>query len=596
MPQSSRIRVLSAVVANKIAAGEVVERPASVLKELIENAFDAGATRLDVKIAAGGRKLVSVSDNGSGMSRDDALLSIERHATSKISDVDDIERVASLGFRGEALPAIASVSRLKITTCEAESDSGTEISISAGKLINVADTGRPQGTTIECRDLFFNVPARRKFLRSHRTELSHSRNAFMLQALSRPDAGMTLQVDGMNAHTLTGGATLEERIAELFGPDYLKKLIAIDMSGGEVCVKGYVSLPEMNRPDRNEQYIFINGRSASAALISHAINESYRTLLPAKRHPSVFLFVVTEPGLVDVNVHPAKREVRFRHPSAVRDAIISAVSAALGSSAAAEHVVEYEPISLRREKVPELKIDDLPPARAFKYPRLPMETPPGGDVAGPDGSGPRGRASGDADRSGRDAPWSWCKVLGQIGGLYVVLETEDGYALMDPHAAHERVLYERYMKQVLSRKVARQGLLSPETIELSSRDAERIKRNLGLLGDMGFGISDFGGNAFMVDCIPSCLDNASVRDVIMEIIGGIEEAGGRGAKDRWMQEAIAQSACKSAVKARDRLTIQEIESLVVELARAEMPYTCPHGRPTLIYTSFSELDKKFGRS
>lgn len=609
---SQHIRVLPVNVANKIAAGEVVERPASVLKELLENAFDAEATHVDVEITAGGRRLIAVSDNGQGMGRDDALLSLERMATSKIRDVDDIEHIDTLGFRGEALAAIASVSRLRLVTCDAEGRPGTEILVAGGTLRDVRDIGAPVGTLIEARDLFFNVPARRKFLRSYQTELSHVRAQFLVHALGHPEAGLTLKVDGRMAYELAGGATLEERIRELFGPGHEDRLRAVRREDPEVKVTGYVGLPELNRADRNEQYLFVNGRATGAPLLAYAIREGYHSLLAKGRHPTVFLFVTLDPGLVDVNVHPTKKEVRFRHPSAVRDAVIAGIRDALqlepAGGAAGADAIEHADEPLRAAGAESaLQIEDLPHARAFKYPRLPVsgaerQPSPGdrpplaeGTDGAPEGSGGAEPLSAEAADSLGSTPWAWCRVLGQVGSLYVVLETEDGLVLMDPHAAHERVLYERFMKQFQSGRIQTQNLLMPENVELAPKDALRVRKSLDLFKKMGFGIAEFGGDAFVVDCVPSAFTGASMKHLLVEVARHLEEAGGRGGKERWREESITQAACKAAVKARDRLTLEEIERLVIDLARTDMPYTCPHGRPTLILTSFHELNRKFGR-
>lgn len=586
----------------------MVERPAAVLKELVENAFDAGATQVDVEIAAGGRKLVSVSDNGSGLNRDDALLAVERHATSKISDVDDIERISSLGFRGEALAAVAAVSRFRMQTCREGEDTGTEIVISGGKMQDVRDAGCPAGTRIEVRDLFFNVPARRKFLRSYQTELAHLRSGFVVHALARPEKGMSLSVDGRKTYSLPRNAGIEDRICDLFGADRLRTLKKVRHSTDEVKVTGYVSVPSITRANRNEQYVFVNGRATSAPVIGFAIREGYRALIPDGRFPAVFLFIETDPELVDVNVHPTKREVRFRHPSEVRDAVIESVRRALSTDAeplqAPSTIPIDEPPSSAPPRATEdayLPIEDLPPPKAFMYPRLaPIESMTTERTA-PDSPG-SGNAPGDGESSAPhpvsgvcDSPWVWCRVLGQIGGLYVVLETEDGMVMMDPHAAHERVLFERFTKAVSEGSVQSQSLLMPETVELQSKDAALVRRNGDLLKEMGFGISEFGGDSFVVDALPSYFAHASPQALLPDIARELEEGGARGGRGRWREDSIAQAACKSAVKARDRLTVDEIERLVVDLSRAGMPYTCPHGRPTLIYTSFKEINSKFGR-
>jgi len=600
------IRVLPDHVANKIAAGEVVERPASILKELIENAIDAGSTRVDVEITAGGRKLVSVSDDGPGMDRDDALLCVERHATSKISDVDDIEHIGTLGFRGEALAAISSVSRFRLVTCRDPAAGGTEIAMTGGKMSGVTETGCPRGTTIQVRDLFFNVPARRKFLRSYQTETAHCRTVFLVQALGHPSLAMSLKIDGREIYALPVAAVLSDRIRDLFGPDFEGNMRAVDHNEAGVTVRGLAGLPAFSRSDRKEQYFFVNGRATAAPMLHFALREAYRTLLPSDRHPAVILFLDLDRGQVDVNVHPTKREVRFRRAGDVRDAVIAGIRKALETPGTANEEAAQVPLAPARVTPvpgPHVTIPDLPISPAFNYPRRPMRdfaAPDRGGIAGPfeeipaaDAASEKPESSADDARSG--SPWSWCRVLGQVGGLYVILETEDGLVLMDPHAAHERVLFEKFMTAVTSGKPGSQGLLLPETIELRPADANRVRKSLTVLHELGFGVSEFGGETFVVDAVPAVFSRASGKNLLLEICTNLEQAGTRGGEERWREETIARAACRAAVKAHDSLTLREIEQLVVDLSGTEMPYTCPHGRPTLILMPFKELNRKFGR-
>lgn len=590
MTRERHIQLLPDHVANKIAAGEVVDRPASVVKELLENGLDAEATQLTVEVTAGGRKVIAVSDNGFGMNRDDALLCVERHATSKIRDADDIERVSTLGFRGEALAAISTVSHFTLSTRQADALGGTEVVLSGGKVQEVRDVGCPAGTAVHVRHLFFNVPARRKFLRSEQTELAHVRQTFLVYALSRPAIGFRLVADGREVYRLAAGATVEDRLRELFGPDLLRSLRPVEHRSEGMTLTGYVGLPGASRSDRAEQFIFINRRPAGAPLLNYALSEAYHTLLPRGRYPVVYLYLEMDPSLVDVNVHPAKKEVRFRRPSDVRDMLINSIRKALSPTAGPAMPAAAGAVP---PPEPQLAIEGMPAARTFSYPRLPMVPADPGSGTGALLEAVPGAGE---EKASAASPWSWCRVIGQVGGLYVVLETEDGVVLMDPHAAHERLLYERYMKEVGGDRVASQGLLTPETVELSPGDAQRVRDNLPLLKKMGFGLSEFGGDAFMVDALPICLGAASGAALLGEVAQTLEQAGARGGTERWAEEHIAQGACKAAVKARDRLTLDEIEQLVVDLARAEMPYTCPHGRPTIVFTSFDELRRKFGRA
>lgn len=597
MPRPGAIHVLADEVVNKIAAGEVVDRPASVLKEVMENALDAGATSIAVKLQGGGRQAVVVSDNGSGMSRDDALLCVERHATSKIRDVDDIEHVATLGFRGEAMAAIASVSRFTLTTRPADAEAGTELSMAGGRILDVREAGCPAGTTVAVRNLFFNVPARRKFLRSEQTELAHARQVFLVYALSHPQVALRLAVDDREVYRLSGGATLADRIRELFGNDAMASLRPLEFDAEGVRLRGMAGLPQATRGDRSEQYIFVNGRPASAPVVNFAISEAYQTLVPRGRHPVLFLFIEVPPDQVDVNVHPTKKEIRFRHPSQVRDALIAGLREAVTIAREGAKASAVQELMTAARAAPALTVPDLPSLPAFAYPRM---APP--EEVAPRGTSPAAGATSESE--GRDAaaapkqeaPWSWCRILGQAGGLYVVLETEDGLIVMDPHAAHERILYERFMREVTQHRVKSQGLLAPETADLPPERALMVRRNLDLLRAMGFGISEFGGDTFVVDALPVCLGNASARSVLDEVASSLDAGGSRGGTERWAEERVAQAACKAAVKARDKLSVQEIEQLVLDLARAEMPYTCPHGRPTIIFMGFTELERKFGRA
>ncbi len=607
MPDVSRIRLLDDAVINKIAAGEVVDRPASVVKELVENSLDAGAHHIEVEVVAGGRTLIAVTDDGEGMSRDDALLSIERHATSKIRDVTDIERIATLGFRGEALAAIAAVTRLTLQTARRGDAEGTEVVVHGGRLMEVNIIGAPPGTRIVARNLFFNVPARRRFLRTEATELAQVRLTLLQYALSHPAVGLRFVADGREVWRLAEGETLYDRLTALYGEPVASALRPVSGTHRCVRVEGWVGLPQTSRADRAEIHLFVNRRPAGAAILQHALNEAYQTLLPRGRYPMVFLFIELPPEEVDVNVHPTKREVRFRRPGDVRDAVIEAIRATLGrpandvppppSSSAA-------PAPPRAWSAPSLSIPDLPPARAFVYPRW---TPPAPGAVTPPASAPSAptpppsEATSDVPptpgtHTSSEAPWSWCRVVGQVGGLFVVLETEDGLVLMDPHAAHERVLYDRLMREALSGQVKSQPLLVPETVALGAHDAEVVRGALPALRAMGFSIAEFGGDTFLIDALPAVLGEVAAAGLLAEIAASIERGGTRGGTERWLQDRIATAACRAAVKARDILKLEEIERLVVALARTDMPYTCPHGRPTILHFDFAELRRKFGRT
>jgi len=630
MLKDGHIRLLPIHVANKIAAGEVVERPASVVKELVENAIDAGATRIEVTVTAGGRKLVEIRDNGCGMGRDDALLCLERQATSKIRDVDDIEHIDTLGFRGEAVPSIASVSRFTLKTRRRDDDVGTELAVVAGSLQDVRDAGVPSGTTVEVRDLFFNVPARRKFLRAYQTEQAHIKSVFTLHALAHPEIGLSLTADGRELSCLPAGASLEERVRDLFGADFCAELRTVNKTVGDVRVYGFAGLPNQTRKDRSEQYVFINRRPATAPVIAYALREAYPPLA-GDRKPIVLLFIEMPADRVDVNVHPTKREVRFHKPADVREAIILAVGEAIGyrrsAAAAGDTDVDLSargtlsapggrrlpedpgvrmhgacPSASLRALVPEAAAAALPLSEPFPYPG---SVPQGG--AAPVSSAspspfvpeapavPAGEGLSLFTAPQEGSPWRWCRVLGQVAGRYVLLETDGGYVTVDPRAARERVLYERLMAGKEKDGCVSQKLLLPETVRLAPDDAARLRKHLKVVQDMGFGVEDFGSDHFIVEALPGVLDQVSCRELLGNIAHDLEQAGTRRGAEKWREEIVAKAACRAAAGTNDVLSNESAEKLVKALAATRMPYTCPRGRPTMIFTSYRELERKFGR-
>jgi len=629
MVKDGHIRLLPIHVANKIAAGEVVERPASVVKELVENAIDAGATRIDVTVTAGGRKLIEIRDNGCGMGRDDALLSIERQATSKIRDVDDIEHIDTLGFRGEAVPSIASVSRFTLKTRRQDAESGTELVIIGGSLQDVREVGVPPGTTVEVRDLFFNVPARRKFLRAFQTEQAHIRSVFTLHALAHPEIGMSLTADGRELVRLPPGATLEERVRDLFGADFCADLRPVGKTVDGVKVFGFAGLPTVTRNDRSEQYVFINRRPATAPVIAYALREAYPPL-EGDRKPIVLLFIEMPADRVDVNVHPTKREVRFHKPAEVREALIQALSEALGVTRRRreefignreESAGDGDAGSAKREEaagtlrtlVPGASARVAPAAQApspavttapFPYPGpVPLTDAPSAVPALPSSLSTLPLSSAPPTGQGLPlfaapedgAPWRWCRVLGQVAGRYVLLETDGGTVTVDPRAARERVLYERLMEGRQAGGSLSQKLLLPETVQLAPADAARLRKYLKVVQEMGFGVEDFGSDHFIVEALPEALGHVSCRELLGNIAHDLENAGVRRGSEKWREEIVAKAACRAASGTEETLTNESADRLVKALAATRMPYTCPRGRPTMIFTSYRELERKFGR-
>lgn len=592
--RDGHVRVLPLHVANKIAAGEVVERPASVVKELVENSIDAGAANIRVAITQGGRKLVSVQDDGCGMSRDDAVLSLERQATSKILDVGDIEEIDTLGFRGEAIPSIASVSRFSITTRRHDSDEGTLVVVNAGSLAEVSAAGCPPGTLVEVRDLFCNVPARRKFLRSFPTEEGHVKNVFTVHALAHPAIGFTLTVDGREIYRLAPAATLADRLLDVFGPDFTEKLLPLgtDPRKTAVRVTGYIERPNLSAPTRREQYVFVNGRPASAPSIAYAVREAYpRHQGDAK--PALFLFIDLPPSQVDVNVHPTKREVRFRDNVAVKRAICDAIEHAINIP----RPVEPQPFNAQPT------IAEIHQPTAEHAATVDVRQP----TAGIDNrqteteSGNKQPAPVEvelpiaADDDGAK-PWKWFRFLAATESGYIIIETDSGLVTVNPHAARERIAFEHLTDAARGGCAAlSQQLLIPDAVRLSPIEAARVAAALPDIRAMGFRIEEFGRDTFKVDAVPQMLGGMSPADVLSTIARDLAEGGTRRG-ERWREELVAKSIARSFAGMSVAVDEKGATKLVEELAACRMPYVCPRGKLTMFFTSTRELDRKFSKS
>lgn len=564
----NRIRLLPEHVANQIAAGEVVERPASVVKELVENALDADAKRITVTISAGGRSAVVVTDDGWGMSRDDALLALERHATSKITKAEDLANIRSLGFRGEAVPSIAAVSRFTLTSRERGALSGTQVQIAGGKILSVQDTGAAEGTTIEVRNLFFNLPARRKFLRSEQTETAHIEHIVTLCALAHPGVAFRFIVDERERFNLAPARKLSDRLRELYGNQLVEQLLPLP--GADIT--GFVGKPGISRGDRSQQHVFVNGRPVESKGINYALLEGYHTALMKSRYPVTFLFIEIDPELVDVNIHPAKREVRFRDEYAVRQAVITAVRKALEPTGEKFKPVTNVgwPQAERRSEIPVAPEPVVSPTHAELLPASPTSS----EVVTEEGK--------------------W-RVVDVIGKLYVLIESPEGLVLMDQHAAHERVLFERMLRELDTTSAPSQKLLLPVTLECDSRDALFLKANLGTLHKLGIGVNEFGDKTFLVDSVPPYFALEHIQQIFRNIVDELRQTGEQVHSRRLGEDKIATTVCRHAVKARDPLKGAELTALLAQLHQCNLPYTCPHGRPTLIQISYAELEKKFGR-
>ena len=668
----NRIRLLPEQVANQIAAGEVVERPASVVKELVENSLDAQAARVTVEIQAGGRSLVRVVDDGLGMSRDDALLCLERHATSKIRRAEDLAAIATMGFRGEALPSIASVSRFTLTTRERADDSpeGTQIVISGGKILEVKAAGSAPGTTVEVRQLFFNLPARRKFLRTEETESAHIQHYLTLAALAYPEVAFVFQRDGRLVWQLPAVkagsdaasrlAALRERLRALYGGE--QKLLTVDYSA-EIRspddfedatgtssstlfrLWGFIGAPGVSRSTREDQHIFVNRRPVENRGLNFALLEGYHTALMKGRFPVCCLFLEIDPAAVDVNIHPAKREVKFHREAEVRRLAAQAVRQALlefhaGKSEPGQPKpavqcapsLAVEPAAAQADRPAEqsalpnfpaaLEPAPAQPAKpAAQQPPLRMgfspATPASLPTTGPESPGaPPGAPTREPQAThshlipppsttprpplpGEPVPLLKVplRLVGVIGKLYVVLESDRGLVLLDQHAAHERILFEQMLNRLEQNDQApSQRLLLPETVELSARDASFLREQLPALTRLGVGLSEFGERTFLLDALPPFVKATDARRFVLELVDELKATGRELNSLRLGEHTVAKTVCRHAVKANDPLAGRELESLVEDLRHCAMPYTCPHGRPTLIEMNFRELEKKFGRT
>ncbi|MGB0579347.1 MAG: DNA mismatch repair endonuclease MutL [Limisphaerales bacterium] len=629
----NRIRLLSEQVANQIAAGEVIERPASVVKELVENSLDAESNRITVEIQAGGRSLIRITDDGVGMNKDDALMCLERHATSKIQKADDLYEISTMGFRGEALPSIASVSRFTLSSRPADDLEGTEVIVNGGKMVAVKSSGCAPGTTIEVRNLFFNIPARRKFLRTEETERAHIAHYLNLAALAHPHIAFTLIQNGRTSLQLPAATKgdafdrLRERIRSLHGADL--KLLSLDRSGhyevktqhregdqviSEVEIKnirvwGFIGAPGVSRSTRSDQNLFVNRRPIENRSLNGALIEGFHTSLMKGRYPVCCLFLELDTGQVDVNIHPAKREVKFHRERQVRQFVMEAVRAALLEFHAGTNFESAPAVSALNSPVTEVATPE--PAAAPPVPDLfgsrsePKDWPVRQDAL------PIGFSKGQPAESQPPAIENQTtipplvptpllavplRLIGVIKRLYVVLESDRGMVLMDQHAAHERILFEQMLARLeKSEHAPSQRLLLPETIELSARDAEFVRSHLDTLVRLGVELSEFGDQTFLLEALPPMVKAGNPRQFALELVDQLKAAGDSVNNLRLGEDVVAKTVCRHAVKANDALAPEELENLVNDLRTCQMPYTCPHGRPTLIEFSMADLEKRFGR-
>ena len=614
-----RIALLPEDVASQVAAGEVVERPASVVKELVENSIDAGAQRIEVQIRRGGIASIRVVDDGIGMDRDDALLCLERHATSKIRCGADLAAIQTLGFRGEALPSIASVSRFRLATREHNALAGTEVIVNGGRVENVRVSGEAAGTQIEVRALFYNLPARRKFLRTENTEASHVEHQLQLLALGHPRVGFVFLNEDRLIFQLPAAESLRERIRDLCGPGRAAELLEVpEQEFAGMRIRGFIGKAGVSRSTRQQQHVFLNGRAVENSVLNHALREGYHTALMKGQHPVTFLFVDMDPAAVDVNVHPAKREVRFRDPRTVREAMIEAIRLTLESDRGAWSqtfraapavlpaqtpalIPEREQVALRKDwsalpvQAPTMRQPDGPASDSASraYPHAIGGAPPGAGV--PLNRTAASPAASPAAPEVAASASSEFQIIGVLGKLYVLLQNATGLVLVDQHAAHERILFEEMRRRMETQGVPTQRLLLPLTLEVSPKDADWLSHHLDLLERAGIALEPFGAGTYKIDGLPTFLRASNPAQLLREIIDDLRETSAQTSKLRLGEEMIVKTVCRHAVKANDILREPELVRLIQDLLACELPYCCPHGRPTMIQLTYLDLEKKFGR-
>ncbi len=649
-----RIRILSDNVANKIAAGEVVERPASVAKELLENSLDAGAFDIRIDAENAGRRLLRIQDDGCGMLRDDALLAFERHATSKLSDVKDLLAISTLGFRGEALPSIASVSRLLLETRSADEQTGTAVEIAGGKLLRCDEIARPAGTTITVRDLFFNVPARKKFLRSDQTELAHIGSLVTHYSLGHPNKRFELFHEGRELLSVTPVSTLRDRAFQVFGSEVMQDLVEIAPRAfelrlpppyvppgvrtveppqpeiAEFVLEGLISAPHVQKQNRNSVFLFVNGRLIRDKMLQHGLLAAYHNLMPAGCYPFALLFLNCDPAEVDVNVHPSKTEVRFRHGSAIHDFVRDAIRGVLMESRPvsslplppsspvprppaqraaelpfSEYSARVEAISFEPEPEPAespIQLEQAPEIRITPAPR-PAEIPnhlPAATAAArvrriPDTHGALDQLAGDWDRVDTLAALPDLRPLGQLHDSFIIAAGRDGLWIIDQHVAHERILFEHILKQRAAGSVEIQQLLMPLVLQLTPAQQFEYARIADELTAHGLDTEPFGQRTVAIKAAPAGVGPADIEKIVFEILDIAESELRSASLDEIRRNVCATIACRAAIKINTKLEPKKVEWLLRALSACEFPMTCPHGRPIALRYSTKDILKSFHR-
>jgi DNA mismatch repair protein MutL len=591
----TRIHLLEEHTVNRIAAGEVVERPASVVKELVENSIDAGAHTITVEVEQGGKRLIRVADDGEGMSPADALLSIQRHATSKIRSADDLHAIVTLGFRGEALPSIAAVSRFEMLTKRADLDTGMRLLIEGGQVLQAEECAARNGTTVTVCDLFYNTPARLKFLKTVATELSHITELMTRFALAFPEISFRLLHNGQEIFVSQGSTDPRHALLAVFGREVARELRTIDHTQGHLRITGYISPPHLTRPTRAMQSFFVNRRLVRHRVLSKALDDAYRTLTPEGRHPIAAIFLQVPPYSVDVNVHPTKAEVKFSHEGEVYHAVLNAIRQAL----------------LQQGMIPSA----LPSLQSgLDIPKAAKRPATGQSVWQAAPLPPQEVLHAELlHRAGIDPPWTpsseiqpvarpyaemleGFQVLGQLDRTYIIASSSRGLLIVDQHVAHERVLYEKLTVLRQRQPLPVQQLLTPLVFHLDRRTAALLGEHLQEIQNMGFLLEPFGSDSVVLRGVPAWLRQRNVEALVRDLLDEIAELGVQRRLPLTEESLVATTACKMAVKAGDTLSHTEMNHLLQELAETENPYLCPHGRPVVLVLSIEELERRFKRA
>jgi DNA mismatch repair protein MutL len=553
------IKVLAPDVISKIAAGEVVERPASVVKELIENSLDAGATQIAVEAQGGGVELIKVSDNGAGIPAAEVELAFHRYATSKIGSLDDLEQISSLGFRGEALPSIAAVAEVEILTQTSSEAVGSYMYLRKGEVVRKESRARPQGTTVTVHRLFRYFPARLKFLKSANTENSHIAHLVSQYALAFPEVKFSLVLDKRQSLHTTGNGDLREVVSEIYGSELAQRMLKAEQKDSLAKVSGLTSPPSLARSNRNYLSFFVNRRWVHSPLLTRATEEAYRGLLMDGQHPIAVINISLPAQELDVNIHPAKAQIKFCHEQAVFSSVQKAIEEALARTPIASSKAVPFSVSSGQWQSPRMIMDNEP---AFVVAQLPtLELPV-------------------------------LRILGQLANTYIIAEGPDGLYLIDQHAAHERILYDRILAQWAQKEIEVQGLLQPITIEFSPREEETLKASKEFLAEFGFDIEPFGNRSYLIRTMPALMARANIIEIVSMLLDSLAS---QESLNPW-EEKIAQSlACHGAIRAGQQLSNEEMRELIKQLEQTKQPRTCPHGRPTMIHLNSHQLEKEFGR-